>query len=144
MEKGKRKTWIGVLIGACLIGVWFYVGILVYRPGNGMIFLSSMALISLIGGLFSGAYISQKVWDGIWYGLLSGIAGAFFIMVYPTAVVIYSLIFSPGDEMVGMLLFFGIFGSLGMIVLAAAGGGIGVLAKKTFVIDPKENQGNSP
>ena len=96
-------------------------------------FFYTMVLFFLVGGLVSGIYSSQKVWDGVWYGLLSGIAGAFLIMVPILGILISGIIGGqPADFAEGMALFLGIFISLAAIVLAAAGGGIGVAVKSGF------------
>jgi len=138
MEKGKRKKWIGILIGAIIIAAGAYIPLFLG-------FFYTMVLFFLVAGLVSGIYTSQKVWDGVWYGLLSGIAGAFLIMIPILGILIFGIIEGqPADFAEGMALFVGIFTSLGAIVLAAAGGGIGVLAKKALFKGSKEEQGNSP
>jgi hypothetical protein len=144
MEEGKRIIRIGILIGAIIIGAGFYIGILLHRPGNDLLLVVYSALVFLAGGFFSGAYTSRKVWDGIWYGLLSGIIGAFLIVAYPSGLIIYSLLFVPGDESAGILLVFGIIVSFSAIVLAAAGGGIGVAVKQAFSRGSGENRESPP
>ncbi|MBP1928696.1 putative transporter [Methanolinea mesophila] len=144
MEKEKRKTWIGVIMGAIIIGAGFYIGILLHRPGNDLLLVVYSALIFMAGGLFSGIYTSCKVWDGIWYGLLSGIIGAFFIMIPILAMLVSDAINGlPAGFAAGMALFLGIFVSLAAIVLAAAGGAFGVLAKRAWYKESIETQENS-
>jgi hypothetical protein len=126
MEKGKRNPRIGILIGACLIAAGAYVPLFL-----GVFY--TMVLFFLVGGLASGIYSSRTVWDGVWYGLLSGIAGAFLIMIPIVGILISGMIEGqPADFAEGMALFLGIFISLAAIMLAAAGGGIGVAVKRAF------------
>jgi hypothetical protein len=126
METGKRNKWIGILIGAIIIAAGAYIPIFLG-------FFYTMVLFFLAGGLVSGVYISIKVWDGVWYGLLSGIIGAFFIMIPIAGLLISNVVNGrPADFASGMALFLGIFISLAAIVLAAAGGGIGVAVKRAF------------
>jgi len=138
MKAGKRNPRIGILIGACIIAAGAYIPLFLG-------FFYTMVLFFLVGGLVSGIYTSRKIWDGVWYGLLSGIAGAFFIMIPIVGLLISNVVNGrPADFVSGMALFVGIFTSLGAIVLAAIGGAIGVMAKKALFKGSKEEQGKSP
>ncbi len=137
MDTGKRNRWIGILIGAFIIAAGAYVPLFLG-------FFYTMVLFFLVGGLVSGIYTSRKAWDGVWYGLLSGIIGAFFIMIPIAGLLISNVVNGrPADFVSGMALSVGIFTSLGAIILAAAGGGLGVLAKRAMFKDSEAEQGKS-
>ncbi len=139
MDAGKRNPRIGILIGACII-----VGG-AYSTLFGLSGFYIMVLLFIIGGFVPGVFFSRKMWDGIWLGLLSGIAGASLIIILILGSLISDLIHGlPTGFATGMVLLIGVFLSLAAIVLAATGGGVGGLAKWALFKDSKENQGNSP
>jgi peptidoglycan/LPS O-acetylase OafA/YrhL len=132
METERRNKWIGILIGACFIAAGFYIGLLVWVPGYALFFMSVLALVFLAGGLISGIYSADTLWSGVWSGLLSGIIGALFITAYLVGIAIYSALSFSDGESGGMLLVLGIGIFLGAGVLAAAGGGIGMVMKRAL------------
>ncbi len=131
METERRNKWIGILIGACIIATGFYIGIL-----SG--FFYSLILFFLIGGFIAGIFTSRNVREGIWYGLLSGIVGACFIVVPILLILVFVMMDGPADFAIGMLLFLGLIIAFIAIILAPIGAGIGIVAKRVLFEDSNE------
>lgn len=127
-----ERKWVGILIGACIVSAGFYIQLLVQVPGYGQFFMPLLALGFLTGGFISGIYFAETLWNGIWSGLLSGVIGTLFITVGLAGFAIHSALSYWDGETGGMLVFTGISIFVGASILAAVGGGIGIVMKKLF------------
>ncbi|MBP1928695.1 hypothetical protein J2741_001242 [Methanolinea mesophila] len=137
MEIERRNKWIGILIGACIIAGGAYSTLF------GMIVFYTMVLLFVFGGFISGVYLSRKMRDGIWFGLLSGIAGGLIVLISILGLLIYDTIRGVPGFAEGMELVIGVYLFLAAIVLATVGGGIGGVARWALLKVSKEGQGKS-
>jgi hypothetical protein len=139
----RRNKRIGVSIGACLIAVWFYVSLIIARPGNVLLFFFIFTfVISLIGGLIAGIFTRGTAGDGTWSGFWSGLLGACSILVYFLSVVIFDTLAGTVNLATGFALYGGIFIAIFVVVLATIGGKISILIKKTLRGDSKKKPGS--
>ncbi len=138
----RRNQLIGISIGACLIAIWFYITVLMAKPGNILLFFFIFIfIISLIGGLIAGILTRGGGGDGIWSGFWSGLFGACAILVYFLSVVILDILAGTVNLATGFALYGGMFIAVFVVILATIGGRISTVIKKTLNKDSKEKPG---
>ncbi|MBP1928694.1 MFS family permease [Methanolinea mesophila] len=135
----RRNKWFGISIGACLIAVWFYITVLMARPGNVLLFFFIFTfIIALIGGLIAGILTQGDGGTGIWSGFWSGLFGACAILVYFLSIVIFDTLAGTVTLATGFALYGGIFIAIFVIMLATIGGKISTVINKTLIGDSTE------